>query len=271
MKIRPLFAAPLALLALLLATPSAEAAVKTREVSYKGDGLTMKGFLAWDDAVKGKRPGVLVVHEWWGHNDYARKRARMLAEMGYTALALDMYGDGKTAAHPEDAGKFVAEVLARSGGAKARFDAALALLRAEKTVDPKRVAAIGYCFGGAVVLEMARLGTDLSAVVSFHGSLAAQAPAAKGKVKAKILVFNGNDDPFVSAEEIAAFRKEMDDAGADYRFVGLAGAKHSFSNPDADEYAKKFNLPLAYSATADKESWGGMREFFATVFGNAGR
>ena len=226
----------------------AQAAEQGEEVVYRAGDTELKGYLAYDDARKGKRPGVLVVHEWWGHNEYARKRARMLAALGYTALAVDMYGDGRQASHPEEAGQFAAEVRKNLLLEKARFDAA-----------------IGYCFGGGVVLEMARAGEDLAGVVSFHGTLATANPAQPGAVKAKLLVLTGADDPFVPAEQVAQFKKEMDAAGADYRVVSYPGAKHAFTNPDADGYGKKFGLPLEYNATADRESWQAMQEFFVTV------
>jgi dienelactone hydrolase len=249
----------------LFATP-AWAAVKGEEVQYRDGNVVMKGYLAYDDAVKGKRPGVIVVHEWWGHNEYTRKRARMLAELGYTALAVDMYGEGKTADHPDTAGKFSGEVRKNMALMTARFNAARQVLIKHKTVDAERVAAIGYCFGGSVVLEMARQGADLAGVVSFHGNLQTEHPAKPGKVKAQLLVLNGGDDPFVSAESIAAFKKEMEAARAKYRFVSYPGAKHAFTNPDADGYGKKFNLPLAYNAVADKESWDQMKVFLAGAF-----
>jgi dienelactone hydrolase len=243
-----------------------QAEVKTQEVTYKDNGTELKGYLTYDDAVQGKRPGILVVHEWWGHNPYARKRARMLAERGYTALAVDMYGDGKTADHPDDAGKFAKAVGGNLPLARARFLAALNLLTTHDTVAKDKTAAIGYCFGGGMVLQMARQGIDLDGVVSFHGSVATSTPAEKDKVKARVLVYNGADDPFVTAEQIAAFKKEMADAAVDYEFVNIAGAKHSFTNPDADGFAKKFNMPLAYSKHADEQSWQGMQDFFKEIF-----
>jgi dienelactone hydrolase len=243
-----------------------QAKVVTKEITYKANDLELKGYLAYDDAQKAKRPGVLVVHEWWGQNDYIRKRARMLAELGYVALALDMYGDGKVAAHPQDASKFSGEVMKNLDVAEQRFMAGLALLKQQPQTDKQRIAAIGYCFGGGVVLAMARRGVDLDGVVSFHGSLGAGAPAEPGKVKAKILVLNGADDPFVKPEQIAAFKEEMKAAGVDYEFVNYPGAKHSFTNPDATENGKKFQLPLEYNAKADKESWQKMQSFFQQIF-----
>ena len=189
----------LTMVLMFAAVVSAAPKIKGEPVDYKAGGVTMKGYLAYDENIKGKRPGVLVVHEWWGQNEYARKRARMLAELGYTALAVDMYGEGKT----RNASRRRGEVLVRDHEelrpAKARFEAAMAFLKKQRTVDPERIAAVGYCFGGGVVLNMARQGEDLKAVASFHGSLAAVKPATAGKVKAKIRVYNGEDDKFTSA------------------------------------------------------------------------
>jgi dienelactone hydrolase len=208
-----------------------------------------------------------VVHEWWGQNEYARKRARMLAEMGYTALAVDMYGEGKQAMHPDEAGAFSSEVMKHFNEAgKARFEAAAVFLKRQPTVDPARIAAIGYCFGGGVVLNMARQGADLKAVASFHGGLVAVKPAEAGVVKAKIRVYNGADDKFTPQQAIDAFKKEMTNAKVDFQFTNYPGAVHSFTNPDATELGKKFNLPLAYNEKADKESWADMTRFFAEIF-----
>lgn len=244
---------------------AAHAAIVTQEIDYTVDGTTLKGYLAYDDAIEGARPGVLVVHEWWGMNDYARRRAHMLAELGYTAFALDMYGDGKQAHHPDEAGKFASEVMKNQDLARARFNGALEVLRKQKTVDPKRVAAIGYCFGGAVVLQMARDGADLDGVVSFHGNLAPVSPAQPGAVKAKILVLTGADDSFVPAEQVEQFEKEMDAAKADYKVIVYPGAKHSFTSPEADKYGQEFNLPLAYNKAADEASWQEMQDFFQQI------
>jgi dienelactone hydrolase len=245
---------------------AAQAAVQGKEVSYKAGGTTLKGYIAYDDAVPGKRPGVLVVHEWWGHNEYARMRARMLAAQGYTALAVDMYGDGKQAHHPDDAGKFAGEVSKNAKLAKARFDAALKLIRKHKTVDAGNIAAIGYCFGGSVVLNMARMGKPLKAVLSFHGGLGTESPAEAGKVKARIASFTGEDDPMIPAAQVAVFRQEMDKAGVSYIAVTYPGARHAFTNPDADKYGQEFKLPLAYNAAADKASWEEGLAFLADAF-----
>ena len=171
--------------------------IHTEEVEYAAGGVTLKGYLAYDTSIKGKRPGVLVVHEWWGHNEYARKRARMLAKLGYTALAVDMYGSGKTADHPDDATRFMNEVLENMERGEARFNAALGILKRHSATDPERIAAIGYCFGGGVVLHMARSGADLRGVASFHGSLGSSHTPEPGSVKAKVLVMHGADDRLI--------------------------------------------------------------------------
>jgi dienelactone hydrolase len=260
------FVTPVGILALLaLAAAPAGAAVEGREVEYASGGTTLKGYFALDAAKADKRPGVLVVHEWWGHNEYARRRARMLAELGYAALAVDMYGDGKTAAHPEDAGKFSGELTKNAETTRARFLAGLEYLKAQPQTDPARIAAIGYCMGGGVVLNMARAGMDLKGVASFHGSLGAILKAEPGGIKARILVLHGADDTFIPAEAIAAFKQEMADAKADLTFVAYAGARHSFTNPDADGYATKFGMPIAYNAEADKLSWDAATKFLADV------
>ncbi|BAV32860.1 dienelactone hydrolase [Sulfuricaulis limicola] len=243
-----------------------QAAIKGEEVEYKAGDTALRGYLVYDDAVKARRPGVLVVHEWWGHNEHARNSARKLAEAGYVALALDMYGDGKQANHPDQAGKFSGEVGKNLPLMKSRFEAGMKLLRKQAQVDDKRMAAIGYCFGGSVVLQMAREGENLRGVASFHGGLATEHPAKPGKVKAKVLVMNGAEDPFVPAEQIAGFKKEMESAKVDYKFVNYPGARHSFTNPDADTNGAKFNLPLAYNAKVDQESWAELQSFLKLVF-----
>jgi len=240
--------------------------VQSQEVQYRAGDTVLKGCLAYDDSIRARHPGILVVHEWWGHNAYARKRARMLAELGYTALAVDMYGEGKQATHPEDAGKFASEVKENFPLAGKRFLSSLELLQQHPTVDSRHTAAIGYCFGGGIVLEMARAGLDLDGVVSFHGSLSTSNPARPGVVKAKVLVLNGANDPFVKPEHITRFKQEMKAAGVSYRFINYPGAKHSFTNPDADSFGKQFSLPLAYDAEADIQSWQAMKEFFDELF-----
>lgn len=254
------------LIFLLAAFGTAQGAVVGEEVTYKAGEVELKGYLAYDDALAVKRPGVIVVHEWWGHNAYVRARAEKLAAAGYVALAVDMYGDGKVAAHPDEAGKFASEVRGNLPMARNRFQAGLELLKANPFTDPAKIAAIGYCFGGGVVLQMARDGLELKGVVSFHGSLDSGEPAQPGAVKAEILVFNGGADKFIPPEAIQAFIKEMIAAEADFSFHSLPGAQHSFTNPAADELGKKYNLPLAYQEKADKESWREMLGFFSRIF-----
>ena len=240
--------------------------VRTREVVYHAGELELHGFLAYDAARAGRRPGVLVVHEWWGHNDYARRRARMLAELGYVALALDMYGEGKRAEHPEDAQAFATEATADKDVAVARFEAARELLVAQPETDPEHVAAIGYCFGGGVVLHMARIGADLDAVASFHGSLGTDTPARPGAVRARVLALHGAADPFVPPADVEAFRAEMEAAGASLTFVAYENVQHSFTNPDATAIGERFGLPLVYDAEADHRSWAELRRFLAKTF-----
>jgi dienelactone hydrolase len=250
----------------VVAIAKAEPKIQGKPVEYSTQGVVMKGYLAYDENGNGKRPGVLVVPEWWGLNDYARRRARMLAELGYTSLAVDMYGEGKVVTTPDEAGKLSSETMKNFDVAKARFMAALDFLKGQPTVDPNRIAAIGYCFGGGVVLNMARQGVDIKGVVSFHGNLTAVKPAQPGSVRAKILVLNGGADKFITPEQIEAFKQEMKAAGADFQFISYPGALHSFTNPDATGLGKNFNMPIAYNAKADKESWSEMKKFLATIY-----
>jgi len=262
-----LFGLTMIALVMVSVGPAAAAAkIEGKPVEYTAGGVTLKGYLAWDANVQGKRPGVLVVHEWWGQNEYVRKRARMLAELGYTALALDMFGEGKMAGHPDEAGKFTSELMKNFPVAKDRFLAALEFLKKQPTVDPTRIAAIGYCFGGGVVLNMVRQGVDLKGVASFHGSLAVVKPDQPTPIKAAVRVYNGADDKFISAEAIDALKKEMADQKVNFKFTNYPGAVHAFSNPEADEYAKKFNMPIAYNAAADKASWDDMKGFLVEIF-----
>lgn len=259
MRSRFLLAAGLMLASIPVAAPAAD--VRTEAVSYTVDGTEHRGYIAYDAAVEGERPGVLVVHEWWGLNDYARRRARMLAEAGYTAMALDMYGEGAVADHPEDAGAMAGEVRASMERMRDRFTAAASVLRDHALVDGDRIAAIGYCFGGSVVLEMARQGADLAGVASFHGALDTEQPARAGEVGAEVLVLHGAADVFVPAEQVEAFRAEMDAAGVDYEIIEYEGAMHGFTNPAADEAGERFDLPLAYDGTANRESWTALMAF----------
>lgn len=256
----------LSFLLTLFITAAAQAEIKTETVEYQVGDTRMTGYLAYDDAVTGPRPGVLVVHEWWGHNAYARKRAEMLAGLGYTAFALDMYGDGKVADHPDNAKAFMQAIVADMPEAERRFAAARAVLERQPGVDPGRIAALGYCFGGGMVLHMARTGMDLAGVVSYHGGLGTQAPAQPGKVKARVLVFNGAADVMVPPEQVQAFKQEMAAANANVEVVNYSGVKHSFTNPEADEFARRFNMPLAYDAQADAASWRRTQAFLKTIF-----
>ena len=251
-----------AMTAVLLTLSAGSPNVKTREIEYRQGDTVLQGFIAWDDAAPGKRPGVLVVHEWWGHNDHARNQARRLAEAGYVGFALDMYGKGKVTTHPQDAQAFVAEVTKDPAVLAARFNAALEQLKRDPHVDTTRIAAIGYCFGGAVVLDMARAGAPLAAAVTFHGALATKTPAQPGKVKARILVLAGGADPFVPPEQIEGFKREMQAAGARFEVIVYPGAKHGFTNPNAAQYGME---QLAYNAEADKGSWAAMLKLFKEV------
>jgi dienelactone hydrolase len=244
------------------------AEIKSETIKYEVGGQPFEGTLSFDDSIKGKRPGVLVVHEWWGHNAYAKKRAEMLAKLGYTAFALDMYGAGKVADHPEDAKKFMEATLADMKVAEARFNAALLLLKEQPTVEAGKIAAIGYCFGGGMVLHMAKVNPELVGVVSYHGALglSANTKPVSTPVKTKILVFNGADDPFINKEQIDAFKQDMKAIGADYEFINYPGVKHGFTNPEADTFALKFDMPLKYDEKADKDSWEKTQAFFERIF-----
>jgi len=234
-------------------------------VNYGSDTTKLTGFVAYDSASTAKRPIVLIIPEWWGLNDYVKNRAKQLAGLGYIAIAVDMYGNAKIASNPDEAGKMATPFYKDPALAKSRFDAALAKVKTYSQADTNRVAAIGYCFGGAMALNMARLGEPLRGVVSFHGNLVG-VPADKNLLKAKILVCHGADDQFVKAEEVATFKKQMDSIGADYTFKQYAGATHAFTNPDATEYGKKFNMPIAYNAAADTASFKEMTDFFIKIF-----
>lgn len=235
--------------------------ITTETVTYAAQGTTLKGYRA-APASGGNGAGVLVFHEWWGLNDYIRGRAERLAELGYVALAADMYGDGKVAADPQEAGSLMNGVLGDVASADARLRAAIAQLQSDPGVADGRIGAIGYCFGGAIVLHAARSGMDVAAVVSFHGALGAMRKATPGSVKARVLVCHGAADVLVPEADLAAFREEMTAAGADYRVIAYDGAKHGFTNPGATERGEKYGLPLAYDAAVDARSWVDMQAFF---------
>jgi dienelactone hydrolase len=224
----------------------------------------MQSYVVYDENVEGKRPAVLVIHEWWGLNDYAKRRANMLAEMGYIAMAVDMYGNGRMGNDPGAAQALAMPFYQDPALAKKHFDMALAELKKNPNVDQSKIAGIGYCFGGGILLNLARMGEPLNGVVSFHGSLLGT-PADKNLTKAEILVCHGEKDDFVNAE-VAPFKKQMDSIGKSYTFKTYPGATHAFTNPDATEMGKKFNMPIEYNAAADSASWNDMKDFFARIF-----
>lgn len=242
-----------------------ESQIVGEELSYNADGVEMKGYMAYDASIEAPRPGILVVHEWWGHNDHSRMKAEELAKMGYVALAVDMYGDGKQAAHPQQAGEFAGMVMGNLEGASARFQKAYEVLQSSEKTNPEKMGAIGFCFGGSVVLTMANQGMDLDAVAAFHAGIGL--PVMPGEnLSAKVLVCNGEADPMVTAEQVEAFKSAMDASGAEYEYVSYPEVIHAFTNPAADSIGAQFELPLAYNAEADEDSWNRMTELFASTF-----
>jgi dienelactone hydrolase len=246
--------------------PAAGLEVGTQELSYDAGATHLKGFLAFPASAVDERPGVLVAHEWWGLNEHARNVARKLAELGYVALALDMYGDGKNTEHPADAKGWMMQIMQNPEEGQARFEAARAALAADSHVDPTRLAAIGYCMGGALVLQAARRGDDFKAVGSFHGNYATQKPLQKGAFSGKIFIAHGGADSFTTPEQLAGLKKELDDAGANYELVVYDGAKHGFSNPQATEMGQKNGIDVAYDAKADAASWLKLQDVLAHAF-----
>jgi len=253
----------LALTVLVGGASFSEAAVQTKVIPYTYDGVTLKGYLAWDDASSGKRPGVLVVHEWWGLNDYARKRAEQLAMLGYVAFAPDMYGDGKTTEHPAEAGKMATAVRDNLKTWQGRAQAGLKILQDQPQVDPQRIAAMGYCFGGSTALVLAYTGADLAAVVTFHGALPVPEPEQAKAIKAKVLICHGALDSFIPEATIQKVRAAFETAKVDYQMVYYGGAYHSFTVPGVDKVGVK---GLSYNAAADRRSWQAMRDLFQEVF-----
>lgn len=251
------------MLAALTLSVSAEAAVKTKVIEYKQGDAVLEGYLAWDDAKTVKRPGILVVHEWTGLGPYMKKRAEMLARLGYVAFAADIYGKGVRPSTPEEAAKTAAIYKNDRALMRARARAGLDVLKAQKFVDPHRLAAIGYCFGGTVVLELARDGADVKGTVSFHGGLATPTPQDARNIKGKVLALHGADDPFVKPEEVAAFQNEMRQAKVDWQMNIYGGAVHGFTNPDNGTDNSK---GVAYNEKADKRSWEAMKLFFKEIF-----
>ncbi len=252
----------LAILFILLWGGDVQAKVVGQTVDYRHNDTVLQGYLVYDDALKGKRPGVLVVHEWWGLNKFAKERAEKLAELGYVALAVDMYGQGKVTQDREEARKLASHVRS-TPLMRERAKAGLEILAKHKLVDPQRLAAIGFCFGGTTVLELAYSGADVRGVVSFHGGLTAPKPEDMNKIKAKILVLHGAEDPHVKPEEIAAFQEAMHKAGTDWQMVYYGGAVHSFANPAAGSDKSK---GVAYDSKAAARSWQHMRLFLKEIF-----
>jgi dienelactone hydrolase len=250
-----------------LSCTAAESGLVTKTVEYRQDGTVMRGFLAYDDGLKGKRPGVLVVHEWWGLNDFAKERAEKLAGLGYVALAADMYGNGITTRDREEAARLAGALRGNPNLLRARAQAALQALADNPRVDPKRLAAIGFCFGGTTVLELAYSGAPIAGVVSFHGGLPRPQPDDLKRLKARILVLHGADDPHVPAADIAAFQEAMRQAGADWQMVFFGGAVHGFTNPAAGNDKA---TGVAYEARAARRSWRCMQEFFQEIFAGKG-
>lgn len=238
--------------------------IKEEWVRYSVDSLSMNSYIVYDESKKGLRPAVLVIHEWWGLNDYARMRARKLAELGYIAMAVDMFGNGRMGNDPEAAGALAMPFYKDPGMAKKHVEAALAQIRKNSLTDTANVAVIGYCFGGAVALGVARMGADIKAAVSFHGNLNV-VPARKELLKAEVLVCHGNADPFVPQAEVDQFKKQMDSIGAKYVFRGYDSATHAFTNPGATAMGEKFNIPIRYNAAADSASWEDMKEFLKRI------
>ncbi len=240
--------------------------LQTQTLRYPCGSTEHVGYLAWDPQAKEPRPGIVVIHEWWGVNDYIRGRVRQLAERGYCVLAIDMYGEGKTATTPDEAGAAMNAVLEDMVLGTKRLRAGYDALLSISGVDAERTAAVGYCFGGAMSLHMTRIGMPLRAAVSFHGSLGSFHPPTPGEMKARVLVCHGEMDAMVSMEDLATFRGEMDAAHADYDVMVHAGAMHGFTSREADDNGRKFDLPLGYHADADRDSWQAMIRLFDQVF-----
>ncbi len=271
-KFHLLIALPLLLVSFVACNDETDKAAEVKEpmlkeenITYTADGVSMNGFVVYDESMEGTRPAVLVVPEWWGLNEYGMMRARELAKLGYIAMAIDMYGNGKKAETPDSAGAFATPFYQNPQMAKTRIEAAIAKIKSYTQTDAANVAAVGYCFGGAMVLNTARMGIDLKAVVSFHGNLVGT-PLNKELLKSQVLVCHGAADPFVPAEEVTKFKTEMDSAGVAYAFKAYPDAVHAFTNPNATAMGEKFKIPIKYNAAADTASWKDMKEFLSGVF-----
>lgn len=250
-------------IALVSMAATVQGKVVTKDIDYQAGDTQLSGYLAYDDSIPDKAPGVIVVHEWWGNTDYPKMRARQLAELGYVAFAADMYGKGKTTDDPKQAGEWAGQVKKDPDLQRDRFNAALKVLQDQPNVDANKIAAIGYCFGGGVVLNAARANMPLLGVVSFHGDLSTDHPATN-PIKPKILVCTGAADAFVPKSQVDAFKAEMTKVGADVKVIEYPGAHHAFTNPDADRHHID---NIKYNAEADKASWEAMKEFFKSIFG----
>jgi dienelactone hydrolase len=253
----------LASLLLAILPFAAGAAIKTETIEYKDGDAVLKGYLAYDDAIEGKRPGIIVAHTWWGLNDYVKKRAEMLAELGYVAFALDMYGDDKITEHAPEASGWMKQITANVDAWQRRAQAGLDVLKTQDRVDGDKLAAIGYCFGGATVMQMAYAGADLDGVASFHGSLPPATEEQQKRIKASILVAHGDADAFVPPERIAAFKAALEASGADWEMAVYGGARHAFTNPGAGSYGIE---NLKYDPKADARSWALLQSFLKEVF-----
>ena len=249
--------------AFLLTVSAVSAEIRSEAISYRDGGVNLTGHLFWDDSIEGKRPGVLVVHEWWGLGEYAKWRAGQLAEMGYVAFAADMYGGDKLTTHPAQAQEWMTATTSNLDAWRQRGLAGLAELRRHPLSDGSRLAAIGYCFGGATVMQLAYSGADLAGVVSFHGSLPPPNGDEASNIKGRVLVEHGNDDAFIPAERVSAFKSALADAGVDLTFHGHDGARHGFTNPDAGNFGID---NLKYDAAADEASWRSMQQMLQEVF-----
>ncbi len=250
---------------LLLLTQFSTAEIKTKAVDYTADGVTCKGFVAWDDAIQGKRPGVVVVHEWWGLNEDAKNRAKMLAGLGYVALCADMYGDGALTEHPSKAGEMASAVRKNIDSWRGRAKAAIEKLQSHENVEKNKIAIMGYCFGGSTSLQIAMTGhPDVKAAISFHGALPTPTVEEAKKIQCKVLVCHGADDSFIEEETIAKFKSAFNEAKVDYTFESYPGAKHSFTVKGIDDKAVK---GLEYNAEADKKSWDSMQKVLKEAFG----
>ena len=247
----------------IMATLSAKGEIVSRPVEYKQGDTVLEGLSVYDNAIQGKRPAVLVIHQWKGLGDYEKKRAEMLARLGYNVFAVDIYGKGVRPQTPSEAGAEAAKYRNDRALLRARVRAGLDVLAKHELTDPKRIAAIGYCFGGTAVLELARSGADIGGVVSFHGGLSSPTPGDARNIKAKVLALHGADDPNVPPKEVAAFEEEMRQAGVDWQLVAYGGAVHSFTDRDAGNDNAK---GAAYNERADRRSWEAMKQFFAELF-----